>query len=173
MGGIIRILHRSCTAAAFDGSQAGAAVIESAGEDHADCSRAGGDGGGAKERVDRGAGAVLVRPASQGDVVVLDHHVMVRRGEIDRAGLDGLALVGQAGLQEAVAADHLVDLGAMEGGEVKDDEDGGGEVQGELTGEGCQRFDASGRGAHYDEIASGHFADSLFTAETLRTRRTT
>ena len=77
--GVGRVLNHGQATAALDRSQARRAVVEEAGEQHANHSRRATRRGRAKERIDRPPRAVLPWPAAHVNVVVPDDQVAVGR----------------------------------------------------------------------------------------------
>ena len=72
----------------LDCGEARGAVVEDAGEDHPDDTRAVRRRGCAEHRVDRRAVAVFLRPAIHAHEAGLDQQVVVRRGDVDPPALD-------------------------------------------------------------------------------------
>jgi hypothetical protein len=90
--GLARVLHHGQAAAVLDRLQAGGAVVEGAGQHHADRTRAVFERGAAEQRVDRRPAVVFLGPAAQADRARLEQHVAVGRGEVDRAGARHVAV---------------------------------------------------------------------------------
>ncbi len=88
----IQTLDQREAATLSDGKQSCSAVIQVAREN--DSNHAGAEvmGGALKERVDGRAVAVLFRPPGKADVSVVQMKMPIRRGNVDPAGLDRLAI---------------------------------------------------------------------------------
>jgi len=114
--GLVRVLHDGHAAAALDGEQAARAVVEVAGEHHADHAGAVGRGGGAEEWVDGGAVAVLARAGHEAHAPGLEQQVGVGRCDVHGARLDRGA-VGRGGT--GLGLSIVRQLARLLGGEVR------------------------------------------------------
>lgn len=147
-----RILHDGDAAVSPDDHQPGGAVVEHAAEDDADDAGAGGNGGGAEQGVDRRAVQVLTGSLENPDVVALDEHVEVRRGDIDVAAPQALPVFRMAGFQGGSASKYLGQHAAAAPCGVQDDQHGGGDIRGQAGEEVLQRLDTACGGADHDQI---------------------
>ena len=69
---------------------------------------------------------------------------MVGPGHVDPAWANPLAVLGEGGRERAGSIEDLGEMARSVGGDVEDDEDGGGEILWEPSDKGLERFDATG-----------------------------
>ncbi len=96
-----RVLYDANPAAGPDGRKTGRTIVQRPGQHDADDSWAGDPGRRTEEHVDRGTVAVLVRPARQGDLAVVDDQLLVRAGHQYVSRQQRIALLGLLGRQNA------------------------------------------------------------------------
>src|SRR6478752_195820 len=87
------------TAALLDRQQTGRAVVQVAGQNHADDPWSIAVGSGAKERIDGWPVSVFLGTTGQPEVAVAQQEMTVGRSDVDSAGLDGLAVASMVDRQ--------------------------------------------------------------------------
>ena len=105
--GLVRVLHDDLPAAVRDDHGAGDPVARSAGQDHRHDVRVVCQRRCPHERVDRRAVAILAGTPDHPDATVLDHEVMVRRGDEDGALAQRLAVGWVADAQLGLALEDV------------------------------------------------------------------
>src|SRR5262249_17341075 len=150
------ILDDGYTAVAFDFVEAGGAVVEPSGQQHADHASARDLGCAGKQRIDRRPAPVYPRAARERDVASPHEKGVVRRGDVNFAGADQLALLGEMRVQERMTVQDAGKL-AWVRPHVKDGEERGGDLAGKVGKQLLHRLDASVRGPNNDngKIAGG------------------
>src|SRR5262245_5935413 len=96
------ILDDGYTAVALDFVEACRAVVEPTGQQHADHARAIGLGRAGKQRIDRRPAPVYPRAAREPDMASPHEKVVIRRGDVNLAAADQLALLGEMRLHGRV-----------------------------------------------------------------------
>ena len=148
--GVGRVLNDGGATARLDRLQAGRAVVEPAGQEHADHGSAVGQGGGAKQRVDRRSRMVLLAAARQVQRAAQHEQVMVGGRDVDPARLDALAVARLRGRQRAGRGQDLAE-DARVSADVEHHQDRCREVRRQPAHEAGQGADAARRGAHGDK----------------------
>ena len=95
--GGFRILYHGQTTPLLDSQQAGGAVVQVAGENHANNTGSIAEGGCAEERVKRRPMTVLLGPTGETHMTVGYVQVAVGRGYVDPTRLDGLSIARVVG----------------------------------------------------------------------------
>ena len=146
------LLHDRGAAAQLDGPEARGAVVERAGEHHAD-RRAGRrcrPPSGTADRPPGGSGSPSARARADG--ALLEQHVMVVGRDVDAARLDAVAVLGvRRGQRPGLGQDPRQDaLRARR--EVPDHEHRCRQSRGQARDQLLQRFHAAGGGADHDDV---------------------
>ena len=129
-----RVLHDRDAAAALDRLQAGGAVVEEAGEEHADHAPPPCERRRAEQRIDRRTRVVLLGSAHDAGHAVGHEHVVVGRRDEDPSGLERLAVECVRRAKPAGAFEKLGQDAAMTA-DVQHDEHRRGEIRTELRDE--------------------------------------
>jgi len=153
VGGFSRILGEGQAAARLDRAQAGGAVVELAGQDHAHGAAAIGDRGGAEENVHRRPAAVLPRAVAQAVACGLHQQVAISRGNGDFAGSHRVALLGDAGRQLPGASEEAGQEAALAVAGVPHHRHRRRQVAGQVGYQLLQGGEAAAGGADDDEVA--------------------
>nr|WP_019587469.1 hypothetical protein [Deinococcus apachensis] len=122
------MLHEGPAPELPNSPQTGGAVVEHAGEQHADHLYAVRLRCRAEEDVDGGTGEILLRAARQMEVVVHDQQVMIGGSDGNRPGLEAVAMPGVAGGEGSGVGEQLGQVAGLVSEGVDDEQEGGGEV---------------------------------------------
>ena len=121
-------LHDGNATPAFDGPQAGRAVVQAAGQDHPDNPRAIDVGGGTKQRVDGGPKPVFFRPPGNPHEAILEQQVPVGRRYVNAVRGNYLVINGIGGQYGFLLVDDLRQDARDVRRHVPDDKNGGVQV---------------------------------------------
>jgi len=143
------------TAAFLDGRQARGAVVEVAGQHHADHALSPCQRGRSEQRIDRGPRVVLAGAARQPDLVGGEQHVVIGRRDVDRAGHERLAVVGMNRRQHAACAEQLRQDAAL-AAHVQNHADHSVQPRGQRRRDFEQRGDASRGSTDHDRMGRIH-----------------
>jgi hypothetical protein len=87
-------------------------------------------------------------------VVAVEQEVMVGPGDVDPAGADPLAVLGEGSRKWARGIEDVGEMARCVGRDMEDDEDGGGEALGKPGDERPEGLDAAGGRADDDDRKS-------------------
>jgi hypothetical protein len=150
------LLHDRRAAAQLDRPQPGGAVVQRAGQDHADHARAVDVGRRAEQRIDRRPETVLLRAARDADRAVLDQHVMVVGRHVDAPRLDAVAILRIDRRQRPGLGQDLRQHAPRAGREVPHDEHRPRKIARQPRNQLLQRLHPPGGGPDYYDVLSRH-----------------
>ena len=151
---IVWILDDGNAPVRLDLSQAGGPVVAGAGQDDADYPAVAGLRGRAKQHIDARAVSVLARADGQPHVTILDHQVVVGRGDEDASRLEYVAVPGRPAGKRTCASQDPAQRARTSWGDVKHDADSGPQVWRKSSDYEPERLDAARGGADDDEVPS-------------------
>lgn len=148
--GIGRVPNDRNAAAVLDGPQPGAAIVEHAGQDHADHTRAMLQRCRLEQRVNGGPRMVFLGPPGKPDDVSLLQHVVVWRRDVNHPWPGDVAGNGRDSLVGATGADQFPQLAGM-GANVLHKKDGRRKITRQDGSQIQDGVEASCRCAHDDD----------------------